>query len=693
MYTIPLAHASDRNAPPSQLTTPDPRPQRYRLPSHIDPRSLACRRRASIAFILAILVLCGNPLCRLSAQTPSEPALAKPQPAPLPPAIEAPRDTPFPGTIHLQVDATDVTHRLYRLRETIPVAHAGAMTLLFPQWSPGDHSPNGPLDKLAGLTMSSGGRRLHWRRDPIQVYAFHVDLPAASVSLELEYQYVSAVLPNIGSVLVLPSMLDLEWQDVVLYPAGYFARDLTFSATVTLPAGWKSVSALDSTRTADTLHLAPVSLETLVDSPVMAARYLKQIVLTNDPVPVRLDIAADDPAALEATPEWINGYKNLVAQSYKLFGAHHFDHYDFLLWLSASFGPAYYEHHRSGENSFSPDLLTQPFQDTVAYHGFLAHGYVHTWNGMFRVPAGMWTPNLNTPQQDALLWVFEGLTSYWEDVLTARAGLWSRQNALDAFATLAIKESTQPATAWRPLEDVSYEPIIEGRGPQSWPSWQRDLFDSYQQGELIWLDIDTLIRQQTSEKKSLDDFARLFFGAHDGSFEADPYTLEDMVAALNQVMPFDWNSFLTAKLEDYSAASSTDGLQRGGYHLIEKSEPTPYSIGREASLGAADLRSSVGLLVDKAGSIAEVTWNGPAYQAGVIAGGSIATVDGQPFSITGLKEAIQRANGGNPIKLTVKRGKNTYSFAITWSGGLRYAAMERVPGTPPLLEDILAARQ
>jgi predicted metalloprotease with PDZ domain len=279
----------------------------------------------------------------------------------------------------------------------------------------------------------------------------------------------------------------------------------------------------------------------------------------------------------------------MVSQAYQLFGSRHYQHYDLLVWLSDELGPAYYEHQQSGENAVPANVL-KVWNDSPGYRSYFAHGFVHSWNGMFRRPAQMWTPNLNTPERDDLLWVFEGLTCYWADVLATRAGLWTRQDALDAFDELAATMSTDIGAEWRPLQDVSNDPIILGRKDQTWPSWQRNMFDSYSQGELIWLDVDTLIRQRSGGSKSLDDFARGFFGIHDGSAIAAPYTFEDLVAGLNAVMPYDWKTFLRSHLVENGPGGRLDGLTRGGYELIYSDQPTAAQTSREAKRAAPDLR-------------------------------------------------------------------------------------------------------
>jgi predicted metalloprotease with PDZ domain len=630
---------------------------------------------------------------------------AQPQPAPsqlarqtgialmpmataMPSPIAAPRDVPFPGTIRLQVDATDISHRIFQVRETIPVEGGHPVTLLFPKWTTGDHTPNGPLDKLSGIIITAHGQKLRWVRDTVEVYAFHVNVPKGVETLDLEYQYLGSTEPRVGPVLITSTMLDLQWQAVVLYPAGYYSRDIQYEASVILPKDWDFACALDGgARANDRVDFARVSLETLIDSPVMAGRYFKQITLSDNPVPVRLDIVADEPSGLEPTSDVGRDYAKLVSEAHELFGAHHYNHYDLMLWLADDFGPVYYEHHRSGENSGPSDLLKMWGQPRTR-RGSMAHGYVHSWNGTFLRPATMWTPNFNTAEIDSMLWVFEGLTMYWQDVLTARSGMSTRQDALASFADLAASTSTDVGMSWRPLEDVNNEPLILFRRPQSWPTWQQNMFDAYSQGEMIWLDADALIRQRTAGRKSLDDFARLFFGQLDGSYATQIYTFEAMVTALNSVLLYDWATFFRSQLEATGPVGRIDGITRSGYGLVYDDKPaSPRSSG-----GPVDLSYSVGMVVGAKGRIANVLWHGPAFEAGLIPGATIVEVNDHPFDGDALQAVAEATGTGIPLRLTVQDGKSKETVTIDWKGGARYPHLQRIPSAPAYLDAILAAR-
>jgi predicted metalloprotease with PDZ domain len=616
-----------------------------------------------------------------------------PQPLPMPAAIPAPRDVPYPGTIRLAVDATDTARGIFRVHETVPVAQAGAMVLLFPKWLPGNHSPTGPIDKIAGLTIRAGAAKVAWVRDPVDVYAFHVAVPNGAKALDLDFQFLSAVDKAEGRIVMTAEMLNLQWDSVALYPAGYFSRQITLQASVKLPAGWKFGTALESA-SAGASNFKPVPFNTLVDSPLFAGKYFSRVDL--DPTghtPVHMDIVADQPEELTISPAQLQAHRDLVQQAYRLFGSHHYDHYDFLLSLSDRMSGIGLEHHRSSEDGTTPKYFTD-WDKTSASRDLLSHEFTHSWNGKFRRPADLWTPNFNVPMRDSLLWVYEGQTQYWGTVLAARAGLWTKQQGLDALAAAAAGYSDgRPGRQWRPLEDTTNDPISTMRRPIPWRSWQRSE-DYYTEGELIWLDADTLIRQLSGGKKSLDDFARAFFGINDGSYVTVTYTFDDIVHALNAVAPYDWAGFLHTRLDAIALAAPLDGLKRGGYALIYTDTPSDLSKSGEKVRKNTDLTYSLGLTADSKGAVTDVLWDGPAFNAGVTVGADIVAVNGVAYDSDGLKDAIKNAKTDKaPIQLLLKRGDIYRTVALNYHGGLRYPHLQRVAGTPAVLDDILTARK
>lgn len=651
------------------------------------------------ALTSSFLIVLGLPA--LAAASTSPDVWPLPKAVTPPPAIEAPRDVAYPGVIHLEIDTTDVARGIHRIHERVPVQGGQRLTLLFPQWIPGDPVPPNALDQLAGLVVKAAGTPLKWQRDGAEPAAFHVDVPAGAREVELNFQFLVPSEQRVGPVLATPTMLDLQWQSHVLYPAGYYARRIMIAPTVTLPASWQFASSLDGAqRSGDVVKFATTSLDTLVDSPVMAARWLKQYSLSESPVPVHLDIAADTEAGLAVPDEAIDRYRREVAQAYKLFGGRHFSHYDLMVWLSNDFGPSYFEQRQSGENQLPADFFSNGERFSSRW-GVPFHGYVHSWNGLFRVPASMWPANFNTPPQESLLWVFEGLTVYWNGVLDARSGITTLPEAMASWERVASDFSARPGLQWRTLQDASDEVLIQhgnanlwpdGRR-QSWPDWQLGVIDAYSQGELVWLDIDTLIRERSGGRKSLDDFARGFFGIRDGSLVAAPYTFEDLVAGLNAVLPYDWETFLRDRVDNVAATADLDGIARGGYRLSWTNQPSPQQLATEQRSGTVDLRFSLGMTLDKEGTISAVTWDGPAWRAGIVAGARVQSVNGAPYKAEALKAAIIAARDGGKIDLQVVRGVTTQALSIPWTGGPRYPHLERVPGTAALLDDILAPRR
>lgn len=610
------------------------------------------------------------------------------------PAVPTPRDVAFPGTVTLDVDATDVARGIFKVRQAIPVPAAGPMTLLYPEWLPGNHAPRGPVDKVAGLVISAGGETLSWRRDPLNVYAYHLDVPAGATSLDIAFQFVSPVTTAQGRIVATPVMLNLQWNQIALYPAGYNTARIPFAARVTLPDGWRQASGLDvKTTEGATTTFETVDFTTLVDSPLFAGQHFRQIDL--DPgarIPIRLSLVADRPDQLEATPEQIAIHRRLVKEAYALFGPGRFNHYDLLLGLSETMGGIGLEHLRSSENNRGANYFTE-WKDTPAGRDLLAHELTHSWNGKWRRPAGLATPSFDTPMQNYLLWVYEGQTQYWGNVLAARSGLLTKEQALEALALVAATYDNRKGRSWRSLDDTVHEPIISARRPQPWRSYQRPE-DYYSEGQLIWLDADTLIRERTGGRKSLDDFARAFFHAPEPGLTESAYTLEDVVAALNAVYPHDWTGFLRARVDETGGPAPLDGLARGGWRLVYGETRTDYQKAAEKRAKNADFMYSLGFVVGEDKKLSEVLWDSPAFNAGLTVGVEILAVNGVAYDAEGLRRAITAAKtGGKPIELLVKAGDRFRTASIPYAGGLRYPRLERIPGAPDRLSRILTPRR
>ena len=616
-----------------------------------------------------------------------------PQPSPMPTQIVAPMDAPYLGAIQLRVDATDIERHIFNIRETIPVRAGESIVLLYPQWLPGNHSPSGRIDQLAGLMIEANGARVPWVRDPVNMFAFHVDVPAGVKSLDVSFQFTSPADNNQGRIVMTPEMLNLQWNAVVLYPAGYFARQIVVEPSVRLPEGWEFATALDTTATnGGLITFKTVPLETLVDSPMFAGRYFKRLDL--DPggaVPVHLNIVADRADLLEFKPEQLEAHRALVQQAYKLYGSHHYDHYEFLLALTDRMGGIGLEHHQSSENGTVPTYFTE-WEKNADARDLLPHEYTHSWNGKFRRPADLWTPNYNVPMRDSLLWVYEGQTQYWGFVLAARAGLWTKQQALDAIAATAAVYDHRIGREWRALQDTTSDPIIAMRRPLPWRSWERSE-DYYSEGQLMWLDVDTLVREMSDGQRSLDDFAKTFFGLNNGSFVPSTYAFEDVVKALNAVQPYDWATFLRARLDGHGPGAPLDGIRRGGYKLIYTDTPSNFFKEAEARRKITDLTYSLGMTIAAESRLLEVLWEGPAYKAGLTVGTQIIAINGISYDGEQLKRAIIDAKKpGSTIELLVKNGDRYRTVKIEYHDGPRYPHLEREGNMAGRLDQILAPR-
>ncbi len=615
-----------------------------------------------------------------------------PETAPLPAPIIAPQDIPYPGTMTVSVDATDLARRIITTKQTIPVKGGERVTLLYPEWLPGNHAPRGSIDKLAGLIITGGGKRLEWVRDTVDVYAFHIDVPAGVTSIEANFQFLSATEGGQGRIVVTPEMMNLQWNSLALYPAGYYTRQIPVALTLKLPEGWKYAASLEAANTnGNVTTFKTVSYEELVDAPMFAGRHFERVELGDKANPVYLNIVADRPALLEMKPQHIAAHRALVTQAQKLFGSKHYKQYDFLLALTDQMGGIGLEHQQSSENGTIPGYFTE-WDKTPDARTLLPHEYVHSWNGKFRRGADAWTPTYSVPMRNSLLWVYEGQTQYWGEVLTARAGLNTQQEALDSLALTAATFDVRVGREWKALQDTVNDPITIKRGAQPWRSWQRGE-DYYQEGQLIWLDADTLIREKTNDRKSLDDFAKLFFGVKDGSTISTTYTFEDVVKALNDVVAHDWATFLRTRLDGHGPAP-LDGLTRGGYKLTYVEKPSTYLTNAESRSRTAGFTYSLGFSVGREGRINAVQWNGLAFEKGITTGAQIIAVNNIAYDADKLKDAIKDAKkDGTPIELLLKNGDRFSTVSFDYRGGLRYPKLERINDKPARLDQIYAAKK
>ena len=641
-------------------------------------------RRAALAF------------CLLSSVATSAfaqlvpPQNSKPVPTDKTDTIPAARDIPYPGTIQLTVDASDVTRAIFKIHETIPVTQAGNFVLLYPKWVPGGHSPRNDIKNATGFRFSAGGRALKWVRDTIDVNAFHVDVPEGVKSVDVDFQYVSPTSGEQGRIMMTPDMASIEPIATSLYPAGYYVRNIPVQASLIVPTGWKVATALrPSGQTGNRVDYPVTSYEILLDSPMIAGAHYRAIPLTPD---VTLDVIADNEAELAATPEQIAAHRRLVEQAVKAFNSQHYDHYDFLLTISNNLGGIGLEHHRSSEDGTRRGYFTD-WDNQLNARNLLPHEFTHSWDGKFRRGADLWTADYRMPMEDSLLWVYEGQTQFWGYVLGARSGMLSKQDTLDAIAaTAAAYGAGTPGRQWRPLVDTTNDPIIAGRQPEPWRSWQR-AEDYYSEGQLIWMDVDRIIRQQSGGKRSIDDFAKAFFGIRDRDWGEVTYTFDDVVNTLNRVQPYDWRSYLQAKVYGVAPQAPLEGITQGGYNLVYTAEPTKWWKSIEKARKGNDFTYSGGFAVGNDGKVQSVLWDSPAFNAGITPGDEIAAINNRTFDGDALKDAIKGASGQGPApQLLVKSGDLYRTVTLDWHGGLRYPRLEKVGKGQGTLDALLAPR-
>ncbi|HEX5352656.1 MAG TPA: M61 family peptidase [Rhodanobacteraceae bacterium] len=607
--------------------------------------------------------------------------------------------TPYSGTITLNVDMTQAPRRIFTVHETIPVK-PGPLSLYYPKWIPGEHSPSGPITNVTGMVFTANGNKLPWRRDLVHMYEIHLDIPAGVTTLTVDFDFLSPIGGGSfgAGVSATPKIADLEWNQVVFYPAGYASKAITIQPNLKLPQGWKFATALQphtgtGAGESSATRFQPVTLNNLVDSPIMSGEYFKQFSLSSGSgAPVYLDLVADTQGELDAKPKQIKQYSNLVTQANRMFGAHHYQTYHMLLTLSDHTDHFGLEHHQSSDDRIFADYFTNPKAYLVG-SGLVPHEYTHSWNGKYRRPADLWTPDFNSvPMKDDLLWVYEGLTEYWSYVLTARSEFWTPAEFHQALAMTAAGMDHVAGRGWRPLQDTADMASLSYYVGGGWQNWKRGT-DFYPEGVLLWLDVDTKIRGLSHDKHSLNDFAHLFYGMDSGSYVTNTYTFDDIVNALNKVQPYDWATFLRDILDARQYHAPLAGITQGGYKLVYTDKPSDMAKARQAAFGGfmgVDAMYTIGLSASGKGNIRDVLWDGPAFKAGLVPGMQIVAVDGKSFSSDALNSAIKNSKGSSaPIKLLVKNIEQYQTLEVDYHDGLKYPHLERVKGAKDYLDEII----
>ena len=599
-----------------------------------------------------------------------------------------------PPTISIAVDASDAPRKLIHVQLRMP-ASPGTMTLYYPKWIPGEHGPTGPIQDLTGLKFAASGKLLKWRRDLLDGWTFHVEVPAGEteITANLDYASPATLQGGYGSGSAATEKLyTLNWNTLLLYPSGWTSDQLTCNPSLKLPPGWKFGTSLPvANQAGNEIHFAPTSLTMLVDGPVITGEYLKVVPLSTGEQPAEIDVAADSPAALEAPPQVWEHFRQLVEQAWTLFGARHYRDYHFLLTLSDHVAHFGLEHHESNDSRVEERALVQEEGRNLSA-GLLEHEYVHSWNGKYRRPADLATPDFEKPMQTDLLWVYEGLTSYLGDVLTARSGERTPELARDSLAQIAADIDHRSGRVWRNLQDAADGvPSMQGASA-GWNDFRRGL-DYYGEDVLNWLWADVIVRQQSKGAKSLDDFCKLFFGGQSGPPALKTYTFDDVVNTLNQVAPYDWRGFWSERLTNHGPGGPLGGVNGSGWKLVYDENPSYLTSAAERRNKAIDAHYSVGLFLKETGGVQDTVEGMVGAKSGIGPGMTIVAVNDRKFSPDAWHDAIKAAKtSAAPIELIVENADYFRTVKLDYHGGQKYPHLVRDESKPDVLSDIFKAK-
>ncbi len=602
-----------------------------------------------------------------------------------PASVPSPIDRAFDGMVDLHVDATDIDHKIFAVQQRLPVTAGAATTLLYPRWEAASHGPSLTVTDLAGLTIRAAGKLIRWRRDPLDPHAFHVNVPADVRSIDVSFQMVAAGDLITGDIVKVP------WQRLILYPAGWYARNIPVTATLTLPAGLRPFTSLEVKQHArNTISFTQTSLESLLDAPVLAGRYYSKVPLTaTGSNPVTLDVVGMRSGDLAVPVERLEELKRLIVQTRAVFGPAPFRHYDILARLSDDGSAGGTEHRASSEN----ELASSHFSDwpgQIMSRDLIAHEIIHAWNGFYRMPADLWAPTPNVAVSGSLLWMYEGQTEFWGRVLATRAGQFTQAELRDRLAIEAAEVAMRPGRAWRSLSDDVNYPSFMLRQAVPWRDWQRRR-DYYSEGVMLWLAVDGELRRRSGGVRGIDDFASRFFAGATPDGPTRTYTHEDLCRTLDDVAPADWSTFLRTWIDGHDELNTTSGLASHGWRLVFTDTPTAAFRASEEEAGVADLTYSIGLSAAKSGIVRSVAWNGPAFRIGLRSGAKISAINAEPYTLERLLSAV-RAASNRPVVLTVEQDGRTADRAFNYRGTLRYPKLNRIAGATDKLAALLNAR-
>ena len=605
--------------------------------------------------------------------------------------------------IKITVDLTEAPRKLYHAEIDLPVK-PGPVTLITPQWIPGDHAPNGEANAISGVIFTANGKTLAWRRDDVNLFEFHLDIPAGVTSI---HAHLDAIAPDRNS----RQMACLEWERLMLYPAHIPVKDIAIEPSVTTPAGWGIGTALTPTGTgapppttgleesahqpkadAVTTHYAATNVEQLLDSPIITGKYFHEFPLAPEVTPKHyIDVVSDEPDDSNLRPELLAEISNLVREAGAAYASHHYYSYHFLLTLSNVAGGEGLEHGQSSDNGIGEKGFAEPAQ-TLGNSDLLSHEFTHSWNGKYRRPSTLYQPDFATPQQGMLLWVYEGMTQYMGNVLAARSGLKNQAQYRDMLAMTAASLDNQAGRIWRSTEDTSIASSIDRSPIAPWGNWSRGQA-YYEEGEMMWLDADTLIREKTGDKKSLTDFLHIFLGkGGDTGPLIVTYDRKELIADLNEVLPYDWATFFHEHIDVPTPHTDLAGIERGGYKLVYTDKQSPSERLLNAARGpraGVNVWYSLGMRVTGDGTVNEVNYDGIADKAGLTPGMKLFGVNGQVYSADALRQALDDSKGNTkPIHLMIQDGTNLSTIDLDYHDGQRYPSLQRVDGTTDYLDEI-----
>jgi predicted metalloprotease with PDZ domain len=590
--------------------------------------------------------------------------------------------------IKIHVDARRAPEKVLRSDLEIP-ADPGPLTLYYCKWMPADHSPDGPIQNLTGLKFTANGKTLTWRRDLVDMYAIHLDVPAGANSIHAHIDFLlSAPGPTIDFAADASSdLLILMWHTVLFYPKGHPANQIFFSPSLQIPDGWKFNTALPvASQSGSAIDFSPVALDTLVDSPVQTGQYTRQIELAPQIKPPHyLDLLSDDGWPLNISPDLIENYNKLIVQADALYQSHHYRDYHFLVTLSDNVLPLGQEHHESQDDRISQDSLSQT-SGRLREAELLPHEFTHSWNGQYRRPVGLATPDFQEPMKGELLWVYEGLTDYLGTVLTARSNLWTPEQTRDRIAAIGAAMQYRSGRSWRSLQDTADSAQVLYFSPGQWASYRRGT-DFYIESILIWLEVDVTLRKLTNGQRSMDDFCKVFYGKPDGEPVIKTYTFDDIVSTLNGIAPYDWRKMLRERLDYIGPDAPLGGITGGGWQLVYTDQPNELLAAEEGRGG--NFISSIGLSVGDDGSVRDVVPGMAAEKADLCSYMKIIAVNGRHFSVEELTRAVVDAKQSGTISIVASNAGAIAAHTVNYNGGMRYPHLQRNEGTTDYIDEIL----